>query len=75
MTGHAGLAAPPEEPVRWTMSSLAAPAAEGDALAGLSPLLRDVLPPLPGSPAVHRMQSDAKNSTTGQSGVVGRMRA
>ena len=54
---------------------LAAPAADGDALAGLSPFLRDVFPPLPGTAAVYRLQSDAKNSTTDQSGAGGRMHA
>ena len=46
-----------------------------DALAGLSPLLRDELPPLPGTPAVHRMRSQnaqVPGSTTDQSGAVGR---
>ena len=42
-----------------------------DALAGLSLLLRDELPLLPGTPAVHRMRIGA-SSTTDQSGAVGR---
>jgi len=62
--GTAGL------PVRRVSSAGRPQLPSRDALAGLSLLLRDELPPLPGSPAVHRMQMSAC-STTDQSGAVG----
>ena len=73
MTKHAGLVAPPELPARRVSSAGRPQLPSRDALVGLSLLLRDELPPLPGTPAVHRMRTGAGTArTTGQSGAVGR---
>ena len=60
---------------QWPMPSAGTPSCRGRRLQGRSPLLRGVFPPLPGSPAVYRMQSDTENSTIDQPGTVGWMRA
>ena len=73
MTWHAGLAAPPELPVRGGVSSAGSLSCQVET--PLPVCLRScgtVLPPLPGTPAVHHMRAGAENSTTDQSGAVGR---